>query len=354
MKKILLSALASFCAIQVFAQTPITITAADMPSAGDSLRYSTASPMGIDFTTTGTNQTWDYTSLSPLAQTVDEYKTAMQVNATYGATISPTAYGYKIADSLPGAPIPVTELYNFFNKKSSPSRYVIEGFAAKVASIPTPINYSDEDEVYLFPLTYPHVQDSTTFKLTYANILGSFSQQGNRKTTVDGWGTLKTPFTTSPVAVIRVRSEINEVDSFSFGGTSQGITRSTVEYKWLASGHANYPLLTITTNKLGGTETPTSVRYRDNARVINLGVSNINAPKVDFLNAYPNPAHGSITVQVPATWTTYSMHVYDATGKLVATANNTPRLNTEQMPSGSYIITVEAATGTLGVSHFVK
>jgi hypothetical protein len=355
MKKILLGAFASLCFAPAIAQSPITINAGDMPSAGDTLRYSITDATSIDFTTTGANHAWDYTSLTPLAQTVDDYKYAAQVNATYGATISPTAYGYKIADSLPGAPIPIKELYNFFNKKTSPSRFVIEGFAAKIASVPTPINYSDEDEVYYFPLTYPHGQDSSTFKLTYTLVpIGSFSQQGYRKTTVDGWGTIKTPFTASPVAVIRVRSEINEVDSFSFGGTAQGIVRNTVEYKWLANGHTNYPLLTIITDKLGGTETPTSAQYRDSARAISLGVGNISAPKVTLLNVYPNPAEDNITVQVPASWRAYTIHLYDAAGKLVSAATNTSQIKTAQLPAGTYMITVESAPGTLGVARFVK
>src|SRR5205085_11533849 len=87
------------------AEAQITITHSNMPVNGDSLRHSYASPVGsgVDLSITGTNMNWNYSTLVPIAQGVDQYKFAAAVNATYALTISPTAYGYKVADSLAGA-----------------------------------------------------------------------------------------------------------------------------------------------------------------------------------------------------------------------------------------------------------
>jgi hypothetical protein len=353
MKKLLLGAFFAMAAGPAMAQ--ITITAGDMPVNGDTLRYSAANPAssGLNFSITGPASTWNFSTLTPVAQGVDAYKTAAQVNIAYAATISPTAYGYKVADSIPGAPVSVKDVYNFFNKKpaAAPTRFVVEGFGAIVLTAPLAVTYSDEDEVYFFPLTYPHAADSSSFRLAYSG-LGDFSQTGYRKTTVDGYGTIVTPYATSPVNVIRVRSEIVEIDSFTFGGNSQVIPRNTVEYKWLAPGE-HYPLLNILTTKTGTTETVTAARYRDTKRA-GVGVTNMNAPAMSFLQAYPNPAQGSVTLEVPTAWQYYTLHLYDATGKIVATTQNTARINTENLPAGNYMIMAESATGTLGVARFVK
>lgn len=359
MKKFLFSAvLLALFAPSVGAQ--ITITAADMPvgpvggaSFGDTLRYSSANPVGsgIDLTDTGANKVWDFSSLVAIAQTVDTYKTATQINISYAVTISPTAYGIKIADSLPGAPIPVKDIYNFYNKKTSPSRFVTEGFAAKISGLPIPINYSSEDVIYYFPLTYPHGTDVSNFRLSYnLSGLGYFSQTGTRTTRVDAWGTITTPYA-SAVSVIRVRSEIAEIDTVKFGTTTQGIPRNTVEYKWLANGE-HYPLLSITTTRIGGTETPTSITYRDNKRM-GVGVVNTTA-KIQSLELYPNPANGDfVNLKVPAAWTSFTVKVYDATGKLVLSTNNKQSISTANLASGKYLVLAESGA-SIAFAQFVK
>lgn len=325
-------------------QAQITITAADMPVSGDTLRYSFIAngTSGVDFTTTGANTTWDFSSLVAVGQRVDTYKTAIQVNPIY-TLISPTAYGYKVADSFPGLgaflPVSIKGIYTFYNKKSSPSRFIAEGFAATIAGIPTPATYQDEDEIYYFPLDFGVTNDSSNFRLSYnLSVVGSMLQKGYRKTTVDGWGTIVTPFYTTPLNCIRVRSEIHEIDSITLSTLPLppvGIPRNTVEYKWLANGE-HYPALWITTTITGSTETVTSVRYRDYYRP---GLLNVNkTTTLTELKAYPNPAvNGIVNISIPVDWKDYSIEVYDLQSKLVLSTSNTPQLNLEILPNGNYL-----------------
>ncbi|MEO6831464.1 MAG: T9SS type A sorting domain-containing protein [Chitinophagaceae bacterium] len=360
MKKFLFSA-ALLTLLSPLAWSQITITAADMPIGpsggapfGDTLRYSNANPaaLSINLTDTGTNKVWDFSGLVAISQSVDTYKNAAQVNVSYVVTISPTAYGIKIADSLPGAPISVQDIYNFYNKKTSPSRFVTVGFAAKISGFPIPINYSTEDVIYYFPLSYPHPTDVSNFRLSYSlpGGLGYFSQTGTRTTRVDAWGTIKTPYANA-VSVIRVRSEIAEMDTVTFGTTSQGIPRNTVEYKWLANGE-HYPLLSVTTTVIGGTETPTSVTYRDTKRST-LNVFNTPA-KAQSLELYPNPAVGDIVnIKVPTTWSSFSIKVYDPTGKLVSESSNKLAISVAGLASGKYLVFAESGSN-VAFAQFVK
>ncbi|MBS1783028.1 MAG: T9SS type A sorting domain-containing protein [Bacteroidetes bacterium] len=344
-------------AISTQLSAQISITAADMPVAGDTLRYSNVVALGsnINLTNTGANIAWDFSNIVPISQAVDAYKTAMQVNPVYALTISTSAYGYKVADSLPGMggllPISVKDLYTFFAKKTNPSRFIADAFGANISGLPTAANYSDPDEWYFFPLQFGN-HDSSTFKLSYSLAsIGSFSQAGNRVSTVDGWGTIMTPHFTSPVNCIRIRSVINEVDSISFSGTSFGIPRKSVEYKWLLNGE-HYPALWVTTTLVGSTETITTIRFRDHYRPA-LGIADLNH-SITMLSVYPNPVlNGNTSISVPSAWNDYQIEVYDTKGSLLISQRNNPNIATDQLCAGQYLIRVNSENGT-GFAKFLK
>lgn len=324
----------------------ITVTASDMPVAGDTLRYSAASPVGatINLADSGANFNWNYGNLVPLTQAVDSYKTALNVNIAY-ALISFSAYGYKVADTFPGPagllPVSINQLYTFFEKKTSPSRFSATAFAAKISGIPTPFNYTTDDNWYYFPLNFQN-SDSSDYALT-VGISGtaSLKQKGYRKTRVDGWGTIVTPYYTTPINCLRVRSEIHEIDSVSFAGFPLGFPRNSVEYKWLANGE-HYPALWVTTNVTGGTEQITTIRYRDAARTISTGIAATPQQHIE-VTAYPNPAvNGVVTLEVPAAWKQYHVSVFDLQGKVVFGTDNQNVLNLQALANGTYVAQIVA------------
>lgn len=330
------------------AHAQITITASDMPVSGDTLRYTNANIIGntINLADSGAGVNWNYSDLVPLTQTVDTYKTALAVNLAY-ALISFTAYGYKVSDSFPGAssflPVSINQLYTFFEKKTSPSRFSAVAFAAKIGGLPTPFNYSTDDDWYFFPLAYHNV-DSSNFSLTIGlSGTASLKQTGYRKTRVDGWGTIATPFHTTPVNCIRVRSFIHEIDSVDFSGFPFTIPRNTVEYKWLVNGE-HYPALWVTSsktdaNEYGGTELITSIRYRDIARALTTNVP--GEPLRGTVKAFPNPsADGKVTLELPADWKTYSITIYDQSSKAVMTLANRADVDLSRLPAGMYVAQV--------------
>jgi hypothetical protein len=163
-------------------------------------------------------------------------------------------------------------------------------------------------------------------------------QKGYRKTTVDGWGTIVTPFFSQPVDCIRLRSEIHEIDTISTSipiPFQIGIPRNTVEYKWLAKNE-HYPVLWITTTLVAGNETVTAVRYRDYYRPGLLNVANNSI--TSSLIAYPNPSvDGKVTITIPADWKEYTIEVYDMQSRKVLSANNTPSLNMQELSKGNYL-----------------
>lgn len=326
--------------IYISSNAQITITSADMPVVNDTLRYSFANGGSINVADSGANKTWNYGSLVALTQAVDTYKTAASVNISYAVTIPSGSYGYKVGDSLPGLssfglPVTISDIYTFFEIKTSPDRFVADAFAAKVNGTPIPAKYTTPDVWYYFPLTYPHAQDSNNYVLNVSVPgLGNLKQKGYRKTRVDSWGTITTPYFTSPVSCIRVRSEVHELDSVSVTllGSTIGFQRNYVDYKWLVKGE-HYPALWVTVNLATGKITSTT--YKDVAR--RLAVANVSRSIV-AIKAYPNPAtDGMVHIDVPSDWKNFSIELFDVQSRSVAKFENERILNISSLPSGNYI-----------------
>lgn len=340
-------------------EAQVSITANDMPVNGDTLRYSTVLAVGfnINLNDTGANKVWNFDTLTPLLQRVDEYKSVLQVNPVYAAVItSLTAYGYKVADTLGlgGTPLPVsvTEVYTFFNKKNSPSRFVAEGFGARISGTPVPAVYSNEDEWYFFPLNYGNDDTSDFYLKVQVPSLGSLVQEGDRYTKTDAWGTIKTPYFTTPQNCIRVRSEVIAVDSVQVSPLPAiGLPRRTVDYKWLIPGE-HYPALWITTTITGSTETITAVRYRDSYRPSFVQ----NAEKGSALSRlaiYPNPATNELHVAIPANVREFSVEVFDMQGRNVMSVQNTEVLHIASLAQGNYLVRLSYDNG-VGYAALVK
>ena len=347
MKRVLFLLCVVLAAESSFAQ--ITVTATDMPVSGDTLRFSVASAVGstISLGDSGANFVWDYSSLVPVSQNVDTYKTATAVNLLYALTIPSAAYGYKVADSFPGPlPVSIKQLYTFFEKITTPASYAAVAFGASISGIPTPANYTVNDTWYFFPLNYAN-SDSSNYALNISlATVGALKQSGYRKSRVDGWGTIKTPYYTTPVNCLRIRSEKHEIDSVTFGTTTFGVPQNTVEYKWLANGE-HYPALWVTT-LLGATggETITSIRYRDMARYIPPPISGIATPASPVeIKAFPNPAvDGLINLDIPASWQHYHIAVYDRQSRLVLSVDDHNLLDMSGFAAGVYLAQISSGT----------
>jgi hypothetical protein len=356
MRKALLTAAASFVLLCSYAQT-VTITATDLPAAGDTLRSSAVLPTPgiIDLSLTGTGASWDFSTLEASSQSVDTYRIASAINLLYALSFS-QAYG-TAADvaALTGgtpAPVPISNLHMFYQKKNNPGRFVMRGYGAMMSAIPTPIVYSDEDELYFLPLQFGNADTSTFAATVSLPTLGTMKIAGTRYTEVDGEGTILTPYFTTAAPCIRVKTTADEIDSVDIGfGVPIGIPRKTVEYKWLTPGE-HYPVLWVIATDVMGTENITSIRYRDQYR----GDLQVKVParSVAALGVRPTPATTSeVSIDVPASWGSYSVQVFDMNGKLVHSGQNTSILDVSAWSSGTYTARVTAGS-TTGFVRIVK
>ncbi len=237
-----------------------------MPKSGDTLRYSNASPTALPsgWQTGGPTQSWDFSKLTSNSQGLYEY---LSSSKTPYAFYFFNQIGQKTADTISLGVITLTNVYSFYTNNTKV--FKAEGIGYSASGFPLAANYSDDDEIYQFPLNY-NDKDTSTFKFNLTIPGGIFSviSTGKRINLVDGYGSIKTPYKDYTDA-LRVKTIVDQVDTINSQFGKFAIPRKTISYKWLV-GTERIPVLEISGNELpNGTFTPNQVRYRDGFKSVN-------------------------------------------------------------------------------------
>jgi hypothetical protein len=274
----------------------IVITADDMPVPGDTIRKSfTTFLVGIDYQQAGPDQTWLFDELTVISQMVDTF---MSVDETptiyqlffnnqwiypdYNATVS-----QKLAQFSAIPELTVSDTYLFIKNEDDEYREV--GYGAAIEGIQIPIQLQEIDTIYRFPLEFGNIDSAHSLLEVDIPDLGYLMQSKFRKNTVDGWGTLITPY--GEFQTLRVKTEIIEYDSLYSDSLGFGmpVTRNIIEYKWLANGY-HQPILLVSEEPFLVTAT-----YIDSVRLTFLSVPDFNQEKFKF-SVYPNPCTDYIAI----------------------------------------------------------
>lgn len=303
----------------------ITITNADLPVSGNNYLLSNGSTAQVvDFTTTGPNTTWDFSTLIPVSQDTDSYVSLLSLGSiTYGFTFGFGANAANLVTAvdlfagLPAGTLPISDLVSFFNKSSTSYKQV--GLGAALAGIDIPFAFSNKDFVYNLPLNYGAMDSCLSGGSLNVPNTAYIQIDRSRVNHVDGWGSITTPYGT--FNALRVRSVVNEFDSlyadtlgFGFGFPQP----ETIEYKWLANGKG-VPVLQINTTVVFGIESVASIRYIDSLRP--LGVNEM--VNLSAFNVYPNPANqNSIITFELAKKSDVTLKLYALDGKQIAVIEN--------------------------------
>ena len=338
------------------AQTSPSITSADMPIIGDTLRLSQAAivlPASAPaLTLNGANKTWNYAALVATAQRVEKYEnptaaTGTLVQFTFNSILSGGNKATLVSpQALPGGLAagtgsPITDPFEFYNVSTASFKSV--GFSGTLNGTGVPVTYAStaqQDVIYTLPITYgnaPTVSNSLLSTPAALATTGYFSQKRHRVNLIDAWGTITTPFGT--FQAVRVVTELVDHDSIAIGGTAgQGADLPVRhEYKWLAKT-IHVPVLSITTTTVAGQQVISTVEYRDIYRKIPRLLAAQNAAIGTELSAYPSPsaAGAALSLALPAGTGPFTVLATDVLGRRLGSASFAG--------SASGVVTLEPAT----------
>jgi hypothetical protein len=363
MKNLLSSTLLLFA---FASQAQIQLTKTDFATGGDTVRMSQANDNGYDVTLTGAAYTWDFSDLTATSQVLKDYRSLAGaptfIQIVYGNF---AAAKYQASYSIESTTLPVAQISSFlpvsienifqYSKRSDDSLTSL-GFSMTVNGTDIPFKSDTIETRYDFPLAFGNTHFSRGYTLIDFNpILDAvWNQHRTRTTTVDGYGSITTPYGTFDV--LRIKHDITETDSIYYTFPFIGATWVPIpipashEYEWWANGEKE-PILRITTSELGGNENITAIEYRDN---FNAALAGIEEESLNFL-IYPNPVSNELTIQ--GTENVNSFQVIDAKGSVVYSkvinAENQLKIDVSSFAPGTYQIVFMTNTQT-SVKTFVK
>ncbi len=338
---------ASFVFLTTTAQ--IAITKSDLPQAGETYYTAQSFLTSYSDSDTGPNYTWDFTDLDSTGIDTVDYVSVSQTPLAYQFYFNnPLLYPAYVAteatkgsDFSLGGQLTVTNVYLYTKTATSKFEEVGQGFSLN--GFPFSVKYDDIRTIFDLPLTY-NDQGSDHYKyLISIPTLGAMGQEGDVDYTVDGWGTVMTPFGTFDA--VRVKHEISKEDTIYLDTLGFGFKIPSQEtvYEWYAQNEG-IPVLTIVKNGIG---IVTSVKYKTLP-----GPNSVGKRKaLTSVEVFPQPAGEMLYVTVGSyTAGDVKININSIDGRiLISDIYNSSRLSipTGDLAAGSYILSIEYN----GMSH---
>lgn len=360
MKRLLLITL---CApLLSFAQ--ITITDSDFSDGGDTALISLATDPNIDYASTGTNFTWDFSSLTHDSQEIKEYfnisSASFLANFTFGTF---AASDYQATNFAASSAIPLDQIggilpvnisdVSLFSKVSS-NAITSVGYGVTVEGTEIPFKSDTIETRYELPLNYGDTYSSRGYSNLDMNPVynGIWRQYRQRTSVVDGWGTITTPFGTFDA--LRIDHTITEVDSVFIEAFGTGFwvelpIPDSHDYEWWTNGQKE-PLLKITVSDVLGAQTVTAIEYRDIYRGADAAVNELEAN----FKLYPNPTTDVLIVD--GEFTEVNFNVVDLKGGVVKSgvlSKSNSKIYVDDLPQGGYQL-ILLSEGSRSSQLFIK
>jgi len=363
MKKLITSAL---LLLTFNAQSQIQLTKLDFATGGDTVRMSQANDNGYDVSLTGPAYNWDYSNLTPNSQILKNFRSLTGaptfIQFIYGTFAAPK---YQASYYIESTTLPIDQITSIlpvsienifqFSKRSNDSLTSL-GFSMTVNGTDIPFKSDTIETRYDFPLDFGNTHFSRGYTLINFNpILDAiWNQHRTRTTTVDGYGSITTPYGTFDA--LRIKHDITETDSIYYTFPFIGALWVPIpipashEYEWWTNGQLE-PILRISTSEFGGNETITAIEYRDN---FNAALAGIEETEINF-TVYPNPVSNELTID--GIDHVNSIQFIDAKGSIVyfkSIKDQTQlKVDVSAFSAGTYQIVFASNKGT-SIKSFVK
>lgn len=341
----------------------ITLTDQHFSGANESYVISTTTDPTIDYSTTGANITWNFSSLVATGQkgyiTKPMTSAALYSQLLFGS-FAPNAYkatyfvsttDLPLAQLTTALPVSIEDI-SLFTKKTAIAINSV-GYELLINGQGIAVKSDTIEKRYTLPLNFGDTYNSRGYTALDMNPIynAQWRQHRSRSSVVDGYGTITTPF--GSFSALRIKHEITENDSIylALGGTTGFWLPLPIplayEYEWRAIEEKE-PILVIKTSSTLGTETVTAIEYRD--QFLGLGITENNVE----VSIGPNPANEQLNVLVAVTIEQWS--IINSDGQVVrcaSHASNSLAIDLSPLAAGQYHLVLVTAKG-ISCQKFVK
>ncbi|MDP5082239.1 MAG: PKD domain-containing protein [Winogradskyella sp.] len=328
----------------------------DYATIGDVLYSTSVSDLTLDYETTGENYTWDFSTITGVAQDVLEFKAPP--NSGFGPffpfiffpnnTNLASTNNQTNTLSVGGETFNITNNHDYFLSNNSQLKEVANAFFITINGFPIPVTneFTDDDIIYNFPINFGDTDsDNSSYSFGVPNVFSQDVTQ-QRQNMVDGWGTLQTPYETYS-NVLRMSTILVKNQTSTLGTTTlPEITITNRILTWFDPSE-KLPVLTVTQLNVSGNWVTTNVSYLDIQRDFQTQALFAYNPAVPFVNQiiyfqdlsqnatsylwdFGDPSSG------PANSSTdqYPNHFYNSSGvyQVSLTASNNSFSNTVTLP----------------------
>ena len=341
----------AFVCCSLIAKGQISITSADLPNLQET--YTRANALnfgGFDFSATGADYTWDFSSLESLNSNTLEFVSVGDAPFTYQFLFNNPFDQDYLANLVletegfdTDTEISLDDFYQFY--KLTDDAYSIVGYGATISGFPVPANTEPIDVVYSLPIEFGDTHSSYSEWLIEIPSLVTYLLKQDRSYEVDGYGTLVLP--DGSYEVLRLKMDILSQDSLVIPQFEIDVEfdRESTEYQWLAL-EEGLPILQATEN-FG---VISAISYK-----IEEVVDKVEESLAFTFTMYPNPANDLLWVNTGTTETS-SMKIHDVFGKLVLEENNISvraPISIEYLSAGVYYIQCSSAHET-AIKQLIK
>lgn len=340
--------------IPLFSQT--TINSSDFPTGGDTVLVSITNDFEYDFESTGADYVWDYSALNMNEQRIDTFFDIDDASLLYQVVFNngwfDPDYQADYYTPLLNFAFPETDVVPIGNPvgftKTESDKVEIIGVGLEISGIKIPVKNEIIDIEYELPMNFEDAWESNSFFEVDLNPAfdGILRRHQERVSEVDGWGEVTTPF--GIFDVLRTTAKIDFTDSLriTFGEFTTWIelpTPSQVVYSWWAKDQ-KIPVLQVIAQDVGGSETITSVEYKDrDLHDVSITENGANQTRIELF-----PVPSSDFINIISESEIQNVQIYSVSGAL-NTSNiwsaETGILNVSQLVPGSHIVYIINADG---------
>lgn len=269
-----------------FSFSQITYNSSDYAAQNESflVSHSTSGIVGNDFVQTGANYNWNYSNLIPSSQETLLYQNPntagykniwclyngyifncnSQFNTNFSLATKLTnglqLQGFGLTNVIDHLKLSTTSLLN----KMIGSSITLNG-----TSVPFVASYQTPDVLYQFPINFNDNytnNNSLSIDLTNLGAPIQYASQGQRTNSVEGWGSLTTPFGTF-ANVLKMKTTVVNNITITTSGTPLQNTITTISYKWFDPAYG-IPVLQVDGNEVASQFIPTDITYFDIQRCL--------------------------------------------------------------------------------------